>query len=518
MVERVVTKQLAGVEDLTFGTSTVNQARASGTLPITQINASHVPVIDTALLLAATDVEAALAEIMAAVNVNTAGVASNLASIEGLTNVDFNGAFEIEDEVTATYPKDWTVAPYTGGTVALDATTSFKGKQSVKCTSTGTGGGRLTSKLLTVTEGEELTFQFSLKSSVVDVFNTVSILWYDKDEGLLSSSILYSESAANPTSFTTYQKTTQAPASAAYFAIYLVGCVSSDVTPGDTWFDGVSYAETFYLNKLGDDVASGSSITFLEKGNYHHITGTSTIVAIQALRIGALKTVEFDDVLTLTNGAGLLLPGGANIVTRAGDVATFIEFNTAQWKCLSYIRQDEAPDAVSTGAWETISSSVISSDATVEFTGLDDTYDEYRLVLDNIVPATNSVELHLEVGTGATPTWDTGANYEYNRTTNSSGNGAHIGNASSVANEIILVTQMGNAADESASGIIRFRNPEDSGSYTDFISEINAFDAVAIGYYCIGTYNVTTAVTAVRLLASAGNLATGTITLQGRVK
>lgn len=53
-------------------------------------------------------------------------------------------------------------------------------------------------------------------------------------------------------------------------------------------------------------------------GNLVHVTGTTTITAI-TIPVGADRTVIFDGALTLTHGAGLLLPGGANIVTQAGD-------------------------------------------------------------------------------------------------------------------------------------------------------------------------------------------------------
>lgn len=42
MSQKVITKQLAGVEDLLLGTGTVSQVRASGTRQITKINASHL--------------------------------------------------------------------------------------------------------------------------------------------------------------------------------------------------------------------------------------------------------------------------------------------------------------------------------------------------------------------------------------------------------------------------------------------------------------------------------------------
>lgn len=87
------------------------------------------------------------------------------------------------------------------------------------------------------------------------------------------------------------------------------------------------------------NISSGAGVT----GNYIHITGTTTIANFgTAPQAGASRTLIFDGVLTLTHNASyILLPGGLNIVTAAGDVATFVSEDTAVpslWKCVSYNR------------------------------------------------------------------------------------------------------------------------------------------------------------------------------------
>ena len=69
-----------------------------------------------------------------------------------------------------------------------------------------------------------------------------------------------------------------------------------------------------------------------------HVTGTTTITSFGA-RPYQRKTVRFSDVLTLThNGTSLILPGGANIVTAAGDVGRFVSDGAGNWRCVSYLR------------------------------------------------------------------------------------------------------------------------------------------------------------------------------------
>src|SRR6185503_12648476 len=54
-----------------------------------------------------------------------------------------------------------------------------------------------------------------------------------------------------------------------------------------------------------------------------------------------------------------------------------------------------------------------SSSATLDFTSISGTYDEYEIHFVNIVPATNNVSFQMRMGTGAGPTYDSGNNYNY---------------------------------------------------------------------------------------------------------
>lgn len=66
------------------------------------------------------------------------------------------------------------------------------------------------------------------------------------------------------------------------------------------------------------------------------ITGTTTITSF-GTGADRLRFVTFAGALTLThNGTSLILPGGANITTAAGDTATFASDSSGNWRCLSY--------------------------------------------------------------------------------------------------------------------------------------------------------------------------------------
>lgn len=160
--------------------------------------------------------------------------------ISGTYNLVTNGTFDT-DANSDSLPDNWTVVQYTGGTVEIDSTAAnvTHGTYSLKFTSVGSGGGTATSTAFSVEKEQFVTVSWTLKSSVVDVYNKVEIKWYNSSDSLISTSTLYDEAAANPTSFTRYSYPVISPSTAVSATIVLTGCDSSDSTSGSTWFDNV---------------------------------------------------------------------------------------------------------------------------------------------------------------------------------------------------------------------------------------------------------------------------------------
>jgi hypothetical protein len=93
-------------------------------------------------------------------------------------------------------------------------------------------------------------------------------------------------------------------------------------------FDALSVARV--------DVASAATVDLgAAASSYIRITGTTNITAI-TLAAGVKRWVVFDDVLTLTQGASLLLPSGASIITAAGDTALFVGEAAGIVRCQFY--------------------------------------------------------------------------------------------------------------------------------------------------------------------------------------
>lgn len=88
----------------------------------------------------------------------------------------------------------------------------------------------------------------------------------------------------------------------------------------------------------GTNIASGSTTNIgASTGEYIHVTGTTTITAFDSIQAGTLRSLVFDGALTLTyNATSMILPGGVNILTAAGDSAIFRSEGSGNWKCISY--------------------------------------------------------------------------------------------------------------------------------------------------------------------------------------
>ncbi|GAH00811.1 unnamed protein product, partial [marine sediment metagenome] len=106
---------------------------------------------------------------------------------------------------------------------------------------------------------------------------------------------------------------------------------------------------------LGPDIASATALPYPDYGNYSDVTGTTTITSFDTSgEVGTVIKRHFDGALILTHDAtDLVLLGGANITTAAGDEAEFVEYASGDWRCVNYVRAGLVPlvDAQTCKAW-----------------------------------------------------------------------------------------------------------------------------------------------------------------------
>ena len=144
----------------------------------------------------------------------------------------------------------------------------------------------------------------------------------------------------------------------------------------------------------GATIASAGTVNLnTATGNYIQISGTTTITAI-TLGEGRQAKVKFDGILTLTNGASLILPTGANIVTAAGDSAEFVGEASGVVRCISYQRASGAA-LVASGSVKTVVTA--SASANITFTSLDFANNTYEFYFNDLVNATDNTNFQLLV-------------------------------------------------------------------------------------------------------------------------
>lgn len=110
-------------------------------------------------------------------------------------------------------------------------------------------------------------------------------------------------------------------------------------TPNINAATGTSLVLSSFLNEAkGSDIASATTTDIgAAVGNFVHVTGTTTITGLGTVQAGTRRIVKFTGALTLThNATSLILPGGANITTVAGDCAMFISLGSGNWICVNY--------------------------------------------------------------------------------------------------------------------------------------------------------------------------------------
>lgn len=105
------------------------------------------------------------------------------------------------------------------------------------------------------------------------------------------------------------------------------------------------------LNEAAVTLASGTTVNIgAATGNVISITGTTTIAGFDTVQAGATRTLRFSGALTLThNATSLILPGGRDITTAAGDVAVMVSEGSGNWRCADYLRASGAPVHFGTG-------------------------------------------------------------------------------------------------------------------------------------------------------------------------
>lgn len=222
-------------------------------------------------------------------DVNVAESTTSLAS-DYAFGIVTNGSFETDTDGDGD-PDGWTVTRT--GTVALDSTDANHGAQCLKFTSIGSGGGYITSSsFMAVSANNTYSIIFSVKSSVVNVRNLVTVSWYDLDQVIIAGSpvTVWDDSATNPTSWTEKRFSVTPATGACYAKLTFHGCHSSNATSGNTKYDNI---------RMFDERVSGLKIA-----NNLDVTGNTALTG--TLDVSSTTTISSTDA-GATVGPSLVL-------------------------------------------------------------------------------------------------------------------------------------------------------------------------------------------------------------------
>ena len=160
---------------------------------------------------------------------------------------------------------------------------------------------------------------------------------------------------------------------------------------------------------------------------------------------------------------------------------------------------------------EVIVSSAVPS---VSLTGIDNTYDVYLLILNNVSPATLNADVYLRVNESGTASSDSDYDIAYRqlRTDSTAGNVANNNHA-----QWGLSGSLENEAGKTFNGICYIFNANNSSEYT-FMTMENAYmadDGTFLGNQGGGVYTQTTTVDGLNISFDTGNIDAGSFVLYG---
>ncbi len=276
---------------------------------------------------------------------------------------------------------------------------------------------------------------------------------------------------------------------------------------------GFTQTHTGYAQKevRGADIASAGTINLTTAtGNFVHVTGNAAIAAI-TIPVGAEFTAVFDSALTLMHGAGLLLPGAANIAVAAGD-RMVVRGDAAGANVIAFTRANGqavvAPAIVPPTVQPLGSATVSAAVATINFlTAFSGAYDRYTIDIQGMKGASTAMlQMRLAIAGAA----DAGAS-SYTTPINSTTNPVL-----SAGSTIDLVNPLSTGA--GASLIIDVLNANVSGAGSKTVNCRGAAEFAAAQYANANSsfvHRTAGVLTGFQLFMATGDIVAGTVRIYG---
>ncbi len=167
---------------------------------------------------------------------------------------------------------------------------------------------------------------------------------------------------------------------------------NSSATVGD---DGSIIPGAFIGSLKGGDIASANPLVVDTDGDMFDVTGTTNF-ATMTVATNRTFQLQFDGILTVTNGASMILPSGANITTAAGDV-WWCRSTAADTVLVMMVTKADGTPIVSSGGFTLGTEITASAQAAMTFTGIPAGTTQIDIMFEGISMA-NSQTILVQIG------------------------------------------------------------------------------------------------------------------------
>ena len=241
-------------------------------------------------------------------------------------------------------------------------------------------------------------------------------------------------------------------------------------------------------------------------------TNTTTAATVNFSSLGALSLKVIQGTGLVGPPVGSIQSGVALLSMTQGSGADVI------------ILTPGLPATATPGGWVQIGASqTASASASIVFTsGIDSTYDQYKVVVSGLTASTSSAMVEMRISQDGGSTYKSGGtDYVYTNWFSNSAGTSGVGSTSTGAAQIVLNTGANNTAGHGLDYNITFDHPSSSSLNKTFtfdaggiLNDGNLYRITGCGSYVTDT----NAINAIEFIMSVGNIATGNFYLYGLVK
>src|SRR3569833_2982410 len=162
---------------------------------------------------------------------------------------------------------------------------------------------------------------------------------------------------------------------------------------------------------------------------------------------------------------------------------------------------------------------VASNSTTLDFTAcFSSTYNEYELHFEGLLPVTTGVNLGLQFSTNGGTSWDTSNYAASNRFSYAYSGGVGVSGATATTYAILIDSWSNDTTKTGLMGVVRLSNLNSTSRQKPYSGMTNMWHSgtsTMVADFQLGAFTTTSAINAIRVLASSGYISSGTVRCYG---